>query len=75
MDMSPHRHVYINYSSALEVMRAQLQMLEKKKKMTARNAVDGTQLYTSNYTEVRQVSSLAPHYHLFTLLFAILHCN
>lgn len=27
--MSPHRHVYINYSSALEVMRAQLQMLEK----------------------------------------------
>lgn len=32
MDMSPHRHVYINYSSALEVMRAQLQMLEKKKK-------------------------------------------
>ena len=30
--MSPHRHVYINYSSALEVMRAQLQMLEKKKK-------------------------------------------
>ena len=30
MDMSPHRHVYINYSSALEVMRAQLQMLGEK---------------------------------------------
>ena len=72
--MSPHRHVYINYCSALEVMRAQLQMLGKKK-MTARSAVDGTQLYTSNYTAVRQLRSLAPHYDLFTLLFAMLHCN
>lgn len=30
--MSPHRRVYINYSSALEVMGTQLQMLEKTKK-------------------------------------------
>lgn len=30
--MSPHRRVYINYSSALEVMGTQLQMLEKNKK-------------------------------------------
>ena len=43
--------------------------------MTARSAVDGTQLYTSNYTAVRQLRSLAPHYDLFTLLFAMLHCN
>ena len=29
--MSPHRRVYINYSSTLEVMGTQLQMLEKQK--------------------------------------------
>lgn len=72
--MSPHRRVYINYSSALEVMGTQLQMLEKQKK-TARSAADGTQLYRSNCAEVRLLRSLAPHYGLFTSLLAILHCN
>lgn len=72
--MSPHRRVYINYSSTLEVMGTQLQMLEKQK-MKARSAADGTQLHRSNCAEARLLRSLAPHYGLFTSLSATLHCN